>query len=159
MNRKLLITLLAALFLSVFFYFSIREIAPDEIENEPDWISLAEAFERASNDNKLILVDIYETGCKFCRKMTREVYPAPSTRAVIDRGFHPVKVDGNSEEIVYFLGDEMTAADFALKMGVTAYPFTVILNTEGRVLDRKRGYMDVQSLTAFMRKTLGERSS
>ena len=59
----------------------------------------------------------------------------------------------------FFLGDEMTAADFALKMGVTAYPFTVILNAEGRVLDRKRGYMDVQSLTAFMRKTLGERSS
>lgn len=159
MNRKAIITLLTALFLAIFFLFSIREISPDEIENEPDWISLSEAIERASVDNKLILVDIYELGCQFCRKMTREVYPAPSTRAVIDRGFHPVKVDGNSEESVVFLGDEMTSADFAAKMGVTAYPFTVILNSDGRVLARQRGYMSVQSLTAFMREALKETTS
>lgn len=157
MNRKGVITLLLAVFLAIFFYFSIREIAPEEIENEPDWVSLSEAFDRAVADEKLILVDIFEVGCKFCRKMTREVYPAPSTRAVIDRGFHPVKVNGNSEDPVIFRGDEMTSAEFAALMGVTAYPFTVILDSEGTVLARQRGYMGVQNLTQFMRDALNER--
>ena len=42
-------------------------------------------------------------------------------------------------------------------MGLTAFPFTVIMDAEGNVIDRRRGYMDVQALTRFMRNAIERR--
>lgn len=151
MKRPLIITAVIALFLGIFIYNAFNQVTPKEIENAPNWVPLQSALDMASVDDRLIIIDIFEVGCQFCRAMNRDVYPAPSTRAVIDRDFHPVKVNGNSDNLITFLGEEMTEQKFASKMGVTAFPFTVIMDYEGNVIDRRRGYMDVQGLTRFMR--------
>lgn len=158
MKRSIVITITIALFLSVFLFFSFNQITPKEIENAPDWITLHEAAEQASSADKLILIDIYETGCKFCRAMEREVYPSPSVRAVLDRDFIPVKVNGNSENIMQYQGEELTEKDFASKMGVTAFPFTVVMDAEGNVIEKRRGYMDVTGLTRFLKNAKESRS-
>ena len=151
MKRPLIITGVIVLFIGIFAYNAMDTITPKENENAPDWMELDEAITLAESDEKLILIDIFEVGCQFCRAMNREVYPAPSTRAVIDRDFHPVKINGNSDNMTTFLGEEMKESEFAQKMGVTAYPFTVIMDAEGNVIDQRRGYMDVAGLTNFMR--------
>ncbi len=151
MKRPLIITATVALFLSIFAYFAFDAVTPKEIENAPDWLNIETAMAKAAEDEKLVLIDIFEVGCQFCRAMSRDVYPAPSTRAVIDRDFHPVKINGNSDNVITFLGEEMTEQQFADKMGLTAFPFTVIMDKEGNVIDQRRGFMDVQGLTRFMR--------
>lgn len=151
MKRPLIITGIIVLFLAIFLFFAFDQISPKEIENAPDWMTIEKATEDASADDKLILVDVYEVGCKFCRAMEREVYPSPSVRAVLDRDYHPVKINGNSENLIRFRGEEITEKDFASMMGVTAFPFTVVLDAEGNVIDRRRGYMDVTGLTRFLR--------
>lgn len=156
MKRSLLITLLIASFLGIFLYNAFDEVTPKEIENAPDWMQIEEAISRAQDDGRLIIIDIYEVGCQFCRAMNREVYPAPSTRAVIDRDYHPVKINGNSEEKITFLGEEMTQQAFANSLGLTAFPFTVIMDAEGNVIDRRRGYLGVQDLTRMLRNAREE---
>lgn len=159
MNRKVVIGSLIAMFIAVFAYYSFMQIQPLEIENEPDWMVLQDAIDEASVDNRLILVDIFEVGCQWCRKMNREVYPSPTIRSILDREFHPVKVNGNSDNRITFLGEEITEQDFAAKMGVTAYPFTVVLDSQGNVIDRRRGYMDTQGLSRFLRNALEKNSA
>jgi len=156
MKRPLIITAFIVAFLGVFIYNAFNQVTPKEIENAPDWISIEEAMSKAQEDGRLILVDVFEVGCQFCRAMNRDVYPAPSTRAVIDRDFHPVKINGNSENKITFLGEEMTEQEFANKMGLTAFPFTVILDHEGNVINSRRGYMGVQDITRFMRNAREE---
>ena len=151
MKRPLIITGIIVLFIGIFAYNAMDTITPKEIENAPDWMELDEAITLAESDDKLVLIDIFEVGCQFCREMNREVYPAPSTRAVIDRDFHPVKVNGNSDNLITFMGEEMTEQEFANKMGLSAFPFTVILDKEGNIIDKRRGFMDVRGLTQFMR--------
>lgn len=151
MKRPLIITGVIVLFIGIFAYNAMDTITPKEIENAPDWMELDEAITLAESDDKLVLIDIFEVGCQFCREMNREVYPAPSTRAVIDRDFHPVKVNGNSDNLITFMGEEMTEQEFANKMGLSAFPFTVILDKEGNIIDKRRGFMDVRGLTQFMR--------
>lgn len=158
MKRKVVIGALIFAFIGIFAFFAFDQIVPEEIENAPDWLTLQEAMEMSEDDNRLILVDIYEVGCRFCRQMEREVYPSQTIRAILDRDFHPVKVNGNSENVLKFLGEEMQEKDFASKMGVTAFPFTVVLDPEGNVLDRRRGYMDIQSLSRFLRDAHQEKS-
>lgn len=151
MKRPLIITGIVALFLVIFIISSFRQVSPDEIENAPEWQTLQEATENAAADNKLILVDVFEIGCVFCRAMEREVYPSQSVRAVLDRDYHPVKVNGNSDIVIRYKGEEILSKDFAAMMGVTAFPYTVILDAEGNVIDKRKGYMDVVSLTRFLR--------
>ncbi|PKD42636.1 thioredoxin family protein [Rhodohalobacter barkolensis] len=157
MNRKVLIASLITIFIAIFAFYSFREIQPKEIDNEPDWMNLTEALTVAPESDRLILIDIYEVGCQFCRKMTREVYPSNTIRAVLDRSYYPVKLNGNSNSnrIVY-QGEEMTEKEFAGKMGVTAFPFTVIMDSEGNVIDRRRGYLDIRGLAQMLRSAESE---
>ncbi len=151
MKRPLIITGIIVAFLGIFLYNALKEVTPVEIENAPDWLPIEEAMTKAEQDGRLIIIDIYEVGCQFCRAMNRDVYPAPSTRAVIDRDFYPVKINGNSEEMITFMGEEMTQQTFANNLGLTAFPFTVVMDHNGNVINSRRGYMGVQDLTQFMR--------
>lgn len=156
MKRPLIITALVAAFLGIFLYNAFNEVTPKEVENAPEWVPIEEAMEKAKEDGRLVLIDIYEVGCQFCRAMNREVYPSQSTRAVIDRDFYPVKINGNSEEQITFLGEEMTQQSFANSLGLTAFPFTVVMDHEGNVINSRRGYMGVQDLNGFLRNTVSE---
>lgn len=156
MKRKLLIGLGTLMFFAVFVYFSAQQIQPEEIENAPEWISLDDALERAAVENRLVMIDIYEVGCKFCRAMDREIYPSPSVRAVLDREYVPVKVNGHSDEMLNYMGREMSEKDFALQMGVTAYPFTVLMDASGNVIDSRRGYQDIVTFSRFLRGAVEE---
>ncbi|MEX0823248.1 MAG: thioredoxin fold domain-containing protein [Balneolaceae bacterium] len=151
MKRSIIIGGLITVFLAIFMFFAFRQVTPQEIENAPDWVPIEEASQKAVNDNRLILVDIYEVGCRFCRAMDREVYPSPSVRAVLDREYYPVKINGNSETTIQFQGEEITQKEFAAAMGATAFPFTVVIDADGNIIDRRRGYMDVVGLTRFLR--------
>ncbi len=158
MNRKAIIGLLIALFIGIFAYFSFNQITPEDIENAPEWMPLQSALDEAAANNRLVMIDIYEVGCQFCRAMDREVYPSPTIRAILDRSFYPVKVNGHSENKLIFMGEEMSERDFASRMGVTAYPFTVVMDGEGNVIDRRRGYQDVVGFSRFLNSTV-EKSS
>ena len=158
MSRKYIIGIFIFFFISVFAFFSFSQIKPIEVENEPDWLTLPEAMQLASSDERLIFVDIYEVGCQWCRKMTREVFPSPTVRAVLDRDFHPVKLNGNSSNRITFKGQEMSEQEFASMMGVTAFPFSVVLDSDGNVIDRRRGYMDIQGFARFLRNAVESKS-
>ncbi len=151
MNRKIIVGIFIASFIAAFAYKSFQEVQPKEIENAPDWMPLQAAQTQAVDDNKLIVVDIYEVGCQYCRAMHEEIYPSPTIRTILDRDFYPVQINGHSENTVVYQGEEITEAEFASRMGVTAYPFTVILDGEGNVLDSRRGYMDVVSFSRFLK--------
>lgn len=153
MSRKVLFGSLIALFIALFTWFSIHQIVPEEIENAPEWMSLEHALDMAGASDKYVMIDIFEVGCQFCRKMDRETYPAPSVRAALDRGYYAVKINGHSERTLTFLGEEMMEREFAVRMGVTAYPFVVLMSPDGTVLDRRRGYQDVVGFTRFLNST------
>jgi thioredoxin-related protein len=158
MNRKVIIGLLIAIFIGTYAFFSFRQITPQEIENAPEWMPLEAAQTQASAENKLIMIDIYEVGCQFCRAMENEVYPSPSVRAILDRDFYPVKVNGHSENTIIYNGEQMTEQQFASEMGVTAYPFTVIMDGEGNVIDSHRGYMNIVNFSRFLKSTVEKKT-
>ena len=158
MNRKVVIGLIITIFIGIFAYFSFSQIMPEEIENAPEWMPLNEAIKQAAEHDRLVMIDIFEVGCQFCRAMDREVYPSPTIRTILDRDFYPVKINGHSEQMVTFLGEEMRERDFASRMGVTAYPFVVIMDGEGNVLDRRRGYQDVVGFSRFLNSSVQRES-
>jgi len=150
MNKKAIIFIAIAGFIGVYFVYAMKGTAPIEIENAPDWMTLAAAQEEARKTEKLILVDVYEVGCKYCRAMEREVYPDSTVRAVLDAGYIPAKVDGNSEELISFNGEEITSRQWAQNYGVFVFPGTLIIDAEGNLLKSRTGFMNVDELRQFL---------
>lgn len=150
MSKKIIITSVITVFIGIYLFNVLRNTAPQEVENAPDWMTLASAQEAASETGKLILVDVYEVGCKYCRAMEREVYPDSTVRTVLDAGYIPAKVDGNSEELITFNGEQIKARDFAQSNGVYVFPGTLILDAEGTLVKKKTGFMNVDELRRFL---------
>lgn len=151
--KKKIITITIVAFLGIFAIISLNNVKPKEIENAPDWQTIDVALEQVTNTEKLILVDVYEVGCKFCRAMERNVYPDPSVRAVIDRDYIPVKLNGNAEDLVTVNGATMSSQDYAQSFGVFVFPTTLILDANGDLIKKKTGYMGVDELRRFLYKT------
>ncbi|MGF1669390.1 MAG: thioredoxin family protein [Balneolaceae bacterium] len=154
MKRSWIIGLFIISFLGVFLYNAFHEVKPRDIENAPEWADLEVALSEASATGRYVLVDIYEAGCQFCKAMDREVYPAPAVRNVLDQKFTVAKINGHSDDLVNFLGETMTQKEFAARMGATAYPFIVVLDSEGNVVNTRRGYLDIVSFTRFLNNSI-----
>ena len=150
MNKRIIILVGILGFIGIFMYSSLRSVKPKIIENAPNWRVLEVGQKEALESNKLIMLDVYEVGCKYCRAMEREVYPDTTVRIVIDQGYIPVKLDGNSEELIRFNGEEMQAKEFAQSKGAYAFPTVIVLTAEGDVVKRRTGFMNIDELRQFL---------
>lgn len=150
MKKKFIIVPVVLAFLGIFLYSSFKSVKPQEVNNAPNWVKIEDAFEQAASSEKLIMVDVYEVGCKYCRAMEREVYPDTTVRIVLDEGYIPVKVNGNSEEWITINGEKVTEQAFAQSNGAFVFPTVLILNSKGELLKKRTGYMGVDELRRFL---------
>lgn len=150
MQKKYIIIIAIGIFLGIFMYSSFSNVKPVEIDNSPEWQSLEAAEQQAETSDKLIFVDVYEIGCKYCRAMDREVFPDSTVRAVLDANYIPVRLDGNSPETVTFNNQELTSKQFAQEKGAYAFPTALILDADGNVIRKRTGYMNVDEFRQFL---------
>ena len=150
MQKKAIITIAVCLFLGIFVYTSLTKVQPNVNDNSPDWIPIHEAQKEAISSEKLIFVDVFEIGCRYCRAMDREVFPDSTVRQVLDANYIPVRLDGNSTEPIQFSGQQIPAKEFAQSKGAFVFPTSLILDAEGNVVKKKTGYMGVDEFRQFL---------
>ena len=150
MAKKSVIAIVLGAFLGVFAYIAILKTVPVEIQNAPDWRNLDVGLQEARDSDKLVLVDVYEDGCKYCRTMEREVYPDMTVRAVLDAGYIPVKVNGNADVTIRFQGQELSSRTWAQRQGIYVFPGTLVLDSNGNQLKRRTGFMNTDELRQFL---------
>lgn len=150
MTKKYVVAIVLGAFLGVFAYIAILKTVPVEIQNAPDWRNLDVGLQEARDSDKLVLVDVYEDGCKYCRTMEREVYPDMTVRAVLDAGYIPVKVNGNADVTIRFQGQELSSRTWAQRQGIYVFPGTLVLDSNGNQLKRRTGFMSTDELRQFL---------
>jgi thioredoxin-related protein len=150
MQKKHIIITAVSIFLGIFVYISLSNVQAPVNDNSPEWIPIHEAQQEAAQTDKLIFVDVYEIGCKYCRAMDREVFPDSTVRQVMDARYIPVRIDGNSTEPITFNGEEIPSIDFAQSKGAYVFPTSLILDAEGNVVKKKTGYMGVDEFRQFL---------
>jgi thiol:disulfide interchange protein DsbD len=113
-------------------------------------ISLDEALARAGQTGLPVFVDVGATWCTVCRELKSELAKNDSVRGHIERHSIPVYVDYDAH------GRRMKS------FGVTALPWVMLLDSQGRVLWKKSGFDRLPGLFAEISNTLpfsGERIS
>jgi len=133
MFRKIIITVL-------FIHFIPVTALAQEAATEP--ISLEVALEKASEENKKILVDVYAAWCPYCQRMHSDVYTSEEVVKAISDYFIWVQINVESDNKVTYLGTEMTEAEFARALDNKNVPTTYFLNDEGAIIGVQPGYLD-----------------
>ncbi len=80
---------------------------PPKIE-EPLKKTFSEAVAQAKKEHKIILLEIYGTGCHFCTKMENEVFPKERVVNELKDNFILLKINGDEEEIPLHIEKQMT---------------------------------------------------
>lgn len=95
------------------------------LDNQP----LDSALALAEAEGKMAFVDCYATWCGPCKMMTRDVFPLPTVGDFMNTHFVSLKVDMEKGE-----GPELSK-----KYEVQAYPTFLILDSEGKEINRLVG--------------------
>lgn len=90
--------------------------------------SIPEALETANRDARPVLVDVWATWCKPCKRMDEVTYRDPAVLRAIE-GFVPIKVDADAHEL------------FVDRYEIDAYPTVLVLDGAGDELVRLEGYV------------------
>ena len=112
-------------------------------EGELTWIGFNEGIKRAASENKLILVDVYTDWCHWCKEMDKNVYTNDSIIELISKNYIPVKLNAESDDVIVFKDESITKRQWSANMGVTGYPTTIFLGSDGEPITLLPGYVDV----------------
>nr|WP_315151124.1 thioredoxin fold domain-containing protein [uncultured Flavobacterium sp.] len=99
------------------------------------------AKKQAVAEHKLILVDLYFTGCAPCAQMDKEVFPDPKVASLLETDFITFKSDILKEEI---------GKKLSMKYGVTGFPTFLFINSDGKVIDIATGFQNAEQFTALL---------
>jgi thioredoxin-related protein len=121
--------------------------APSKVE----WLAFDAATEKASKQDKHLIVDVYTSWCGWCRVMERETYGNPEVAAYLKDNFVLAKVNGESPSKLHWNGKEMTERQFARTIGVTGYPATFFMKPNAELLGGVPGYIKTPEFLIYTR--------
>jgi thiol:disulfide interchange protein len=90
------------------------------------------ALQKARNENKLVMVDMYAAWCGPCRLLDKNTFSNKDVEAKLSNGFIAVKID---------LDKSPEAPELARKFAVNAIPHIVFLDADGKRLSDIVGYV------------------
>ncbi|MEM9932854.1 MAG: DUF255 domain-containing protein [Bacteroidota bacterium] len=121
-----------------------------------NWVSIEVAEEKAAEDGKKILIDMYTDWCGWCKRMDAVTYTNEQVISFINENFHAVKFDAEQKEEVEVAGHtfkfvpqgrrgyhELAAS---LLQGQLSYPTTTFLSSDFKLIYNVPGFLDAKKM-------------
>ncbi len=109
---------------------------------EPQWKTFDEGLKQAKQSGKKVLVDVYTDWCSWCKKMDANTYAEKKVSEYLAKNFVIIKLNAEGNESLTYSGEKITPAQFAQGMGVTGYPATLFLQSNGQPITLLPGYAE-----------------
>ncbi|MEX0774705.1 MAG: thioredoxin family protein [Phycisphaeraceae bacterium] len=118
-----------------------QPLPPDHIH----WTgSMAQALTTAQQTGKPIFIDFTQRDCPPCLEMKRTVFPDAKVSDYLNQHYVPLRAD-----LTY---DHPETMALARQFGIWATPTLIILDSQGRELDRATRMMPAEELTTWLEK-------
>lgn len=108
--------------------------------------SWAQVMAEARRENKPIFVDVYTTWCGPCKLMAAKAFPDARVGAKMNAGFINYKIDAERGE----------GETIAKRYGVQAFPTSLFVGSDGRLIRRTMGYNGIDSFLAEAQRALSD---
>ena len=104
-----------------------------------------EALTQAKKENKLIFFDAYAVWCRPCLMMKKHAFTDPAVAEYFNKNFINVMMDMEKGEGI----------GLSEQMDIGFYPTLLFIDGDGKIIQKKVGYMDAAALLAFGKSTQG----
>lgn len=109
-----------------------------------------EKLNQAKSSNKKVLISIYTDWCGWCKKMDRETYKDAEVNSLIENNYVFIKLNAESNEEITYQGNKYTKAQFVSAFGITGYPATLFLSSNGEPITVVPGYIEPAMFTKIL---------
>ena len=114
------------------------------------FLSLTEATQLASSENKPMLLYFGRYGCSTCRKMHAEVFNDASLNAKLNGAFVLAYVDTESgNRISLANGERITEMQFSSRSRIIGTPTFIFFSPEQKPLFKKAGFQTVAQMNQY----------
>lgn len=118
------------------------------------WHSFQEAIQLNSKEPKKIYIDVFTNWCGWCKKMDQTSFEDPKIIQEMNSDYYAVKLNAETRDSILFRDHSFkympqyksNELAMALLNGQMAFPTTVILDQDEKILSRIPGYLDSNSL-------------
>ena len=119
---------------------SNKEITPPTSQSKDGLQkTFSEALTQAKKEHKIILLEIYENGCKYCEKMEGEVFPKEKVINELKDNFVLLKINGDEQELPLGLSLQMT-------------PMHVFVSENKEIKDMTFGFLETDDFLKLLEK-------
>ena len=108
-------------------------------ENGLNWLAFNDGMDKALEENKPIIVDVFADWCQPCKMMDEKIYANEKIIEYLNKNFIAIKVDGESENKIKFDEKEYSEREWSMNMSVMAYPTTMFFDPGGKHITRLEG--------------------
>lgn len=117
--------------------------------NRIEWNDFGSGLAKAAEDGKPVFVDFYADWCAPCKMMDRKTFRHPSVLESME-AVVPIRVDVESDEVVEGYRGDILAEQYRVEV----YPTLVLMDSQGREIERRTGGMPAAALVSWMDEAL-----
>ena len=91
---------------------------------------------------KPVYLFIHTEWCTFCNKMKTGTFADPKVQNLLNDKFIALEINPETSGTTNFLGEKLSYADAATRLGVRGYPASFFFAPDGSFLGGQAGYID-----------------
>ena len=124
------------------------------------WHSIDQAIQLASQEPRVLVIDVYTDWCGWCKRMDATTFSDPKIIEIMNEQFYPVKLDAEGKEDI-IIGDrtfkfvdngrrgyhEVAAV---VTRGRLSYPTISYVDEQGKVLEASPGYKTADQFMVYL---------
>jgi len=109
------------------------------------WNTFNEGIAEAKKTNKKVLIDVYTNWCSWCKKMDASTYSDKDVAKYLSQRYVLIKLNAESDKKLYYKDKQYTERELAGAFGITGYPSTLFLKSDGEPITIYPGFADAQT--------------
>lgn len=109
------------------------------------WLNFPDGLAKSKAEAKHVLIDFTASWCSWCKKMDKETFKDSTVIATINSKFVPVKVWGDSDEMLDIEGYKISQKQLAVtEFNIRGYPAFWFISPEGQRIGPLPGYQTAE---------------
>lgn len=106
-------------------------------------IDINKVLEEAKIKDKQVMFFFHIPRCPYCERMLKKNFKDENILAIIKKYFLLVDIYTADEKKVVFNDFKGTPKEFAKHIGASAYPATLFMNKDGKIIHKAIGYRNI----------------
>lgn len=134
------------LFIGLMCFYTLILSAADSI----NWQDYQAGIIRNKTAEKIMIVDVFTVWCGWCKRMDATTYSDESVIRLINKYFIPVKLNGESNQLIQLQGKEYEVPVLLSGLGIRGFPSTVFIDDKQKVLSVVPGYIQTEDMKKIL---------